>query len=63
MKVYELMALLSELPAGEEVEFHAVIGVSELQSGSHCEGDDYCYNSVIDEVERDTRSGKVYLYG
>ena len=63
MKVYELMAQLSECAAGEEVEFHSIIGVSELQSGSHCEGDDYCYNCVIGEVERDTRSGKVYLYG
>ncbi len=63
MKAYELMALLSECPAGEEVEFHSIIGVSELQSGSHCEGDAYCYNCVIGEVERDTRSGKVFLYG
>lgn len=63
MKVYELMAQLSECAAGAEVEFHTIVGVSELTSFDHIEGDCYCYNSAIKETELDNTEQRVYLYG
>lgn len=65
MKVYELMSLLAECDAGAEVEFSAVINVSEFESlpifDTSDEGDTKNIGSKI--VDVDQSDNKVYLFG
>lgn len=66
MKVFELMAELSKMPAGAEVEFSTLMTIPELiKNGVACSCDDGEYYQVyakIVEVEKSDASGKVILY-
>lgn len=65
MKVFEVMSLLAECPAGAEVEFHALMPIDELiKDGPQMELEgkpnySLCKNTA--EVE-DNENGTVYLY-
>lgn len=64
MKVYELMAALSELPSGAEVFCSSMLSVNDVESGIVADDEDK--NNVLYEFYRpldnvDTSCGKVYL--
>lgn len=68
MKVYQLMDLLSNCPAGAEVEVHQLITIPELIKGgvqNQIEGGEYySYNSPVTDIGDipDGSNGTVYLY-
>lgn len=66
MKVFELMAELSKMPAGAEVEFSTMITIPELiKNGVECScdnGEYYQVRAKIVEVEKTECGNKVILY-
>ena len=66
MKVFELMAELSKMPAGAEVEFSTMMTIPELiKNGVACSctaGEYYQVYAKIVEVEKSDASGKVILH-
>ena len=66
MKVFELMAELSKMPAGAEVEFSSILTIPELIDGGvqDRDGDDVFYElrAKIAEVEVSECSEVVFLY-
>ena len=66
MKVFELMAELSKMPAGAEVEFSTMMTIPELiKNGVDCAcdgGEYYRLHAKIVEVEKSDACDKVILY-
>lgn len=68
MKVFELMNILQDCPAGAEVEVHQLITIPELIEGGSdhsIEGKDcYSYNRRVTDASDipEDSSGKIYLY-
>lgn len=68
MKVYELMELLSNCPAGAKVEVHQLITIPELIEGgvqNTIEGKEYySYNSPVTDIGDipESSDGTVYIY-
>lgn len=66
MKVFELMAELSKMPAGADVEFSTILTIPELTSGgvADVDGDKVYYElrAKIVEVEEAECADKVFLY-
>lgn len=68
MKVFELMSVLQDCPAGAEVEVHQLITINDLIKGgveNNIEGKDYySYNAVVTDVSDapEDGSGRIYLY-
>lgn len=64
MKVYELMAALSELPSGAEVICTTALTVNEVESGIVIDNEDednilYEFSKPLDNL--DTNDNRVYL--
>lgn len=51
MKVYELMKILAEMPAGAKVEAHGIIGVQEDRECEELERGVYSFSKNIDNAE------------
>ena len=66
MKVFELMAELSKMPAGAEVEFSTIMTITELISNGVVDSDGnnvyYEVRAGIVEVEESECADKVFLY-
>ena len=66
MKVFELMAELSKMPAGAEVEFSTIMTIPELISNGVADSDGnnvyYEVRAEIVEVEECDHANKVFLY-
>ena len=70
MKVYELINLLSNCPAGAKVEFHQLISKPELETIKNHFQDNkdeefYILETEITEIAEppEKASGTVYIYG
>ena len=50
MKVYELMQLLSDLPAGQEIDVHACLTAKELTQGEEVDTGLFSLHLKIAEV-------------
>lgn len=61
MKVYELMKILAEMPAGAKVEARGVIGVQEDRECEELERGVYCFSKNIDNVEHENE-GSVIIF-
>ena len=51
MRVYELMGILAEIPAGANVEIHGVVDVRDNKECDELDKDVYSFSKNIDNVE------------
>lgn len=51
MQAYELMSLLSEAEAGQDMRVLISLSLQELMSGEKMDGDTYCLSLNISEVD------------
>ena len=57
MKVYELMNLLGQMRADQDVRIEVCLTTSELTSGEQIDKDCFCLNLNVDDV--DVESGNI----
>ncbi len=57
MKAYELMSLLGQMRADQDVEIGVCLKISELTSGKQIDKDCFCLRLNIDDI--DVESGNI----